>query len=361
VFEEGQAFANAIGDRRGLVYLSVAYGRTVGATGDWAAELELANESWRAALEVDDVAVRADAWSLLTSATLLAGRLPQALEMAEEGSVRFSHHRPSAQWIAGLNPYSAFSLLRAICLSSLGRLSEGFDELDRCRQLAETDGTPEMAAYALFWATKAHYYAHDAERALASASQCAELSRRLGDPPMLAVMAHVGFCYAHLAAERGGAAIEPARAALDLQRRAANKWHVGTATLLLAEALLETGELTAAATTAAEAIALSLRADMEAVAHGIRARALLRRDGVAARDAVTAELDSAAVVIEHSGARTLTPALCEWRAELASVVGDEETRVQLLRQAQHGYEEIGAPGHAKRLSKALTGDAEVGA
>ena len=80
------------------------------------------------------------------------------------------------------------------------------------------------------------------------------------------------------------------------------------------------------------------------------ARALLRRDGPAARDAAEAALASAAALIERTGARTLAPALCEWRAELAAVLGDDVTRVQLLREAQQGYEEIGATGHAKRLA-----------
>ena len=46
-------------------------------------------------------------------------------------------------------------------------------------------------------------------------------------------------------------------------------------------------------------------------------------------------------------------ALCEWRAELAAVLADEVTRAQLLRQAQQGYQEIGAPAHAARLEKDL--------
>jgi hypothetical protein len=45
----------------------------------------------------------------------------------------------------------------------------------------------------------------------------------------------------------------------------------------------------------------------------------------------------------------MTSALCEWRAELAAVLGDDATRAQLLRQTQQGYEEIGAPGHAERI------------
>jgi hypothetical protein len=57
---------------------------------------------------------------------------------------------------------------------------------------------------------------------------------------------------------------------------------------LLAEALLQAGDLSAAQSAAAEAIALcrrSLRGTFEATAHGVLARALLRRDGPTAREA----------------------------------------------------------------------------
>ncbi|MBI1816954.1 MAG: hypothetical protein HYR72_18400 [Deltaproteobacteria bacterium] len=76
---------------------------------------------------------------------------------------------------------------------------------------------------------------------------------------------------------------------------------------------------------AAEAIALcrrSLRGMYEAEAHGVLARALLHRDAAAARDAAEAALANAAALIESTGAKTLAPALCEWRAELAAVLGD---------------------------------------
>jgi hypothetical protein len=135
------------------------------------------------------------------------------------------------------------------------------------------------------------------------------------------------------------------------------KHAAGESAMLLSEALLQAGDLSAAQSAAAEAIALcrrSLRGQHEAEAHGVMARALLRRDGAAARDAAEAALANAAALIERTGARTLAPALCEWRAELAAVLGDDATRAQLLRQAQQGYAEIGAPLQAARLANPAT-------
>ena len=128
----------------------------------------------------------------------------------------------------------------------------------------------------------------------------------------------------------------------------------GPAASFLAEALLETGDLSAAEAAADEAIALcrrSLRRVYEAIAHGVRARALLRRDGSLASDAAEAELDEANALIEFTGVKLLGPALLEWRAELAAVRGDDAARESLLQDAQQGYSEIGAPLQAARLEK----------
>ncbi len=165
-------------------------------------------------------------------------------------------------------------------------------------------------------------------------------------------MMQLSFGYAHLAAGRASEAVERARDALDIWRRV-DKSQEATAATLLAEALLQAGDLPAAESAAADAIAVcrsTLRGKFEAEAHGIMARALLRSDGAAPRDAVEAALSSAAELIARTGARTLAPFLCEWRAELAAVLGDDATRDQLLRQAEQLYEEIGAPLHAARLA-----------
>ena len=109
-------------------------------------------------------------------------------------------------------------------------------------------------------------------------------------------------------------AIEPARASLHLHSLA-NKANAGWSATLLAEVLLAAGDLSAAQSAAEEAIALcrrSLRGHSEAAAHGILARALLRRDGAAAREAAEAALDAASALIARTGAKTLAPALCEW-------------------------------------------------
>jgi tetratricopeptide (TPR) repeat protein len=356
LLREGQALASSIGDRRAHLTLSITSCNALLAAGDVAEALELALENRRAALELDDIGVEVLAASSLLNALSLSGRLPEALELAEEGLARFPRHVPAYEWMQSLSLHAGLSFWRAISLGWMGRLPEAFEEFERCRRLGEEDGTPlEIAGYALVWAAEAHYHAHDAERAHACARQAEQISRSLVEPPVMAAAIQRAFAHAHLAAGRAADAIESARSALDLYERVyqSNMVAAGSA---LAEALLQAGDPAAAAAAAEQAIALcrrSLSAHYEAVAHGVLARALLRRDGAAARDAVEAALARAAEGIERSGAKTLAPALCEWRAELAAVLGDAVAREALLREAELGYAEIGAPLHAERLTREL--------
>ncbi len=143
-------------------------------------------------------------------------------------------------------------------------------------------------------------------------------------------------------------AIAAAREALETSRRV-DRASAGPSAVLLAQGLLQAGDLDAAQAAASEAIALcqySLRAIYEAVAHGVLARTLLRRDGVAAVDAAQAALDMAGALVERTGARMLVPSLAEWRAELALVLGDAVRRQELQDEATRGYAEMGARGRA---------------
>jgi hypothetical protein len=210
----------------------------------------------------------------------------------------------------------------------------------------------ELVGYALLFTAEAHYHGNDAEEAIKSARQCEENCSRLDEPANMVAVTQLAFGYAHLAAGHAVDAIAPARAALHLHGSAENEM-TGWSATLLAAALLATGDLAAAAAAAKEAILLcerSQRAVFEAIAHGILARAMLRRDGVKARVEVAAALDKAETLIERTGAHSLSPAACEWRAELAATLGDKVVSEQLLRQAIQGYEAIGAPRQAKRLA-----------
>ena len=99
-------------------------------------------------------------------------------------------------------------------------------------------------------------------------------------------------------------------------------------------------ETLAAAEEAVTLCCQSLRANYEALAHGVVARALLRRDGAAGCDRAQAALGTAADLVERTGAHLLAPALAEWRAELAGMRGDIAGRQHWLDAAARGFAAI---------------------
>jgi tetratricopeptide (TPR) repeat protein len=259
---------------------------------------------------------------------------------------------PREEWLFGFNHYPLIRIFRTFALTWAGSLRESLEEFDSVLRMAEEDETPELAGYAFFYIAEAYYQAGDADGVLASARQLEAISRARPELDGLVAHSQLAFGYAHLAVGRAADAAESARTALDLFRRV-DKPYAGKAASFLADALLQAGDLSAAQSSAEEAIALcrrSLRAIYEAVAHGVLARVLLRREGAAAREPAEAALENAAVLIESTAARTLAPALCEWRAEMAAVLGDEPARERLLREAEQGYQEIGAPLQAERIA-----------
>jgi tetratricopeptide (TPR) repeat protein len=333
--------------------LSQSYARAHAAAGDVTTYLESSIQNHRAALEIDDVAVQANAWGYLADANGMAGRLVESLRLADDGLARFSRDIPPEQWSIGASPHSWYLVWRANVLGWMGRIPEAIEACGRGRRLAEEDGTPEIVGYFLSFECETHYLAGDADRALACARQADEISQALGEHPVMVGHAQRAFAQAHLAAGRADDAVESARISL-AYFGVSERQHKGTSATLLAEALLAIGDLPAALVAADEAIAFSRRSQRtiyEAMALGFRALARLRAEGGAVRDAAEADLAACAALIERTGARALLPMLCEWRAELAATLGDNTARERLLREARHGYLQIGAPIRAGRLAR----------
>jgi adenylate cyclase len=354
LFEEGHALANAIGGQREALYLSMSYGLVIRGDGDVAAYLDLTLENQHAASASGDIAAQVNAAASLIDALKMSGRLAEALALAELEVPRVPRDLPREEWVTGVSPRVFIGAHRGKALMWTGRLRAALEEFTACILQSEEDGTPEATSYHHCFAAETHYRAGDADRAFVSARQAEAISRAL-ETSGLAALVQLALGYSHLAAGRAADAVIAARNALELLRRT-DKPRAGEAAALAAEALLQAGDLSAAESAAEESIVLcrrSLRAIYEALAHGVLARVLLRRDGAAARDAIEAELVLAAALIERTGARTLAPSLLEWRAELAAVLVDDVERVRLLQQAQNLFDEIGAPLRAQRTAREL--------
>ncbi len=244
---------------------------------------------------------------------------------------------------------------RAFCHGALGRLREARDEHERCRAVAEEDGAPEAVAYVYLFAAETRFWIDEPDEAIAYAKQLGEIARQLGEPLNLVALTQLAFANAHLAAGHPADAVQSAQIAVDLHSRV-EQYFVGGSAAMLAEALLAAGDLMAAETAAATAISLckrSLRGHFEVVAQGVMARTRLRRDGASACADADAALTEAAAVIERTGAKIFDPALCEWRAELATVRGDRVARGYWVGQAVLGYEDLGAPRQVVRLKQQI--------
>ncbi len=355
ILAEGQAFAHALGDRRAHLILSMLYGRVRCSAGYVAEHLELAPRNYDAARTLADPALQATAAHWHVDALAMAARFPAALEAIDAALEWIPRRSPATDWITGLNPYTVCLFWRGVARGMASSLREGIEDLELCRRLALEDGAPEIGAYADLVAAEYHYLAGAPDQALRSARQLEDICRRLGDPTILVAYQQAAQSWADLGAGRVADTITAARSALEFMTRV-EKQAAGNAALALAEAMLLAGDYPAAVEAARQSIDLSsrsLRAQYEAQAHGVLARALLRRDGAAAREGAAAALASAAALIGGSGATTLLALLCEWRAELADVLGDEVARRELLQQAQRRYEEIGAPLQAARIAREL--------
>ena len=342
LLQEAEGLALAIRDRRAQVGVAMAYGWVLANAGEIATCLQLLDAMQDVLREIGDPALDAAAWGNKFVLTGIAARFPEALEMLEQGRGSHGAHGPAGRGIGSFNALASIAGFHGYCLAWTGRMAEAFDAWRECMGLADAIG--ELAVFARCNWSEACYHLRDPAGALERALQAEQISHRLGDPPMLDARVQLAFAHAHLAAGRAVEAVAAARAAQEKGQRV-DRASAGLAAMLLAQGLLMAGELDAALDASADAIALcrySLRANYEALAHGVVARALLRRDGVSGCAAAQAALDAAGALVQRTGARLLAPALAEWRAELAAVAGDAVQRQLLLDEAARGHAQLGA-------------------
>ena len=351
LYDEGQVFVTAIGDRATELKLSMVYGRACCSVGDLASYIDLATQIYEGAQAVDDIALKVNAAVYLVDACVYTARFTDAVRLAEETLAAYDTPIPRSEWIMGFNPYSALHFWHAASLTIIGRVPEGLAEFDLCQALMVQDETREAAVYLASWAATGWLTLGDIAQVKACADAVDAACTAMGDPPT--IVAHRKICqtFLHLGSGQPAKAIETAQAALAIHRQG-ERQHAGMSQMFIAEAMLHTGDFDATIAMAREAIEtckVSLRANLEAQAQGVLARALLRRDGMAGHGDAAVALDQAARLIALSGAQSVAPSLAEWRAEAAAVAGDTAARKAHLVQAADLFEAIGAPLQAGRV------------
>ena len=185
----------------------------------------------------------------------LGARFPEALEMAEEGLAWIpAYVSGSAMGLGYQSPFRDVVFWRGFCLRLDGSVARGDRGLDSSP--ASRDGG--------WHAGDGRLCPVDCRGPLSRrrpgrgrcecARQLEEISRTLGEPAVLVASTHSPSVRRILPPGGVADAIEAARAALDATARATSKCRAAAA--LLAEALLQAGDLSAAVAAAQEAIAL---------------------------------------------------------------------------------------------------------
>ena len=129
-----------------------------------------------------------------------------------------------------------------------------------------------------------------------------------------------------------------------------------------ARAQLGLGQASQAIATAEEAIAVArsrVARHHEAHAHIVYANALLATTGIERLDEIEQAHSQAEQLIAETGAALIAPNLCESRATLARLHGDENTHQHHLREAHRLYTEMCATGHAERVARELVARLEL--
>jgi adenylate cyclase len=350
LFAAGCELAQRAGDVRSLALLWTNYSLVC-----WNLDesLRCHDEAVRLAALTGDVALEVAVGCALQPRAS-AGRLREVLERADAlMALSGSDPRFGAE-ILHFSPYVWLRMLRGTVLHWMGRASEGRRDLEEALDLAtKCDlGLNQQMAHnflAFWWAETGV-----ADAALRHARQAVDLAERIGGH-LFRAMAY----YALGAAHRCGAQWDEAVSALDHARTIAHEHQfVGLFTASsLAQARLARGEIDAARALALEAVDNDRRVGArvnECRAQLVLAQVLLHSDGATARSAVETALARAAALIEETGAVMYLPQLHLGRAELAQTLGDDAQRLQELREAHRLFVEMGATGHAERISRQLS-------
>ena len=131
---------------------------------------------------------------------------------------------------------------------------------------------------------------------------------------------------------------------------------------LLGEAMAGCGELEQALATAEEAVAVACRKETlfwELQARIALAGVLLSGQGHKDQPRIAKALARADELIEKTGGAVMKPFVCQRRAELAGLKGDDTGRQQILHEAHSLFKSMGADGHAEQLEAELRGNEKV--
>ena len=281
------------------------------------------------------------------------GRLRETVRLTEKAIALGPEDLSLGQELLGISAYLLGLAFRGAALVEMGCFDEATSDLDRAGQyLAEQ---PSLFIWSQGFHAVRAYRAGDASGALTHARHALERAEDHG--PLFQVFAQVVLGIALVANREWSGAEEVERRALALAReRGVGFGLTAWALCFLAEVKLGQGDPRAALELADEALADARQSggrlfEMDALL--TRARALLGSEGASCTAEVERTLAEASTLIDETEARCKEPIVHEISSELARLRGDEATRERELREAHRLFVEMGATGHAARVTKEI--------
>jgi class 3 adenylate cyclase/tetratricopeptide (TPR) repeat protein len=339
LFAEGMARAARLEDPAPRIRLLNVFANTL----TFAGEVDEAEQHFRESLRLADASgdpfLRFLARVPRTRALVITGRLREAVATADEAET-LGRDRPELARESGLSPYGLLLVQRGNALAHLGRPAECARVMAQAMEIARERRDVSLLAFASICHVVASDFLGEPEQALQHARRAVEAAED-GGSPWLRALAHSALGHAFVASHRWTDAIEPLTSvAAQFDDEVAPLVESDTA-VLLAQALLGTGDVarSLAAAEAAIAVARRLRRPLSEIRGELaRARGLLAAKDL---DAVPAALDAAAARVEETGARAFAPFVHVERARHAETSGDAARSEHERREARRLLAEMG--------------------
>jgi adenylate cyclase len=355
LFEEGRS--RAASPRR-QVMLLVDYGRwRVQVLGTADALLEGGREAQRIAREAGDREALAMATWSLGIGCWIEQRIPEALNWIDELIELAAGDARLGTETMGYSMLAFAHAIRAALRAWSGRLDAADADAERAASIAAEQTSLELSGFVHFMTVLAKEARGDAARTAALARSLFALRERVVNE-LIDIQAVVALGMSLLLDRDWGQAAETLeRPVLEMQTRRVSLMLEALALDRLAEALLGTGDLAGAEARAREALEVARVRRIRMGSRGplLLARIVARARGATARAEVEQLLEQSLAYIEETGARAWVPLLHETRAELERACGDAAAAERELGEAQRLYAEMGATGHAERLTRELGG------
>jgi len=364
IFEQGAKLAQKFNDMQSLLRLHEDMAARLGWSGDFAGQRRHLDAASTIAEDVANPEIKLDLLQRRYVAQFHQGDLRSALKLIEEGIAGCETSRRNLTGPVFNRILRSFLLAKANVRSMMGNLNQAESYLRQAARLnptAETGKKDSRTTHteALVRATLS-FYIGDTDACWRDARVFAELADRSGSV-WAAILSASTIGRAHLTGQRWSEAREALAYALAQAREHELGLEAEASFLaLLAEAMAGCGEPDQALATAEEAVAIARRKETlfwELQAQIAFVGVLLRGKRKNDEPRIAKALTRAEELIEKTGGEVMKPLICQRRAEIAGLKGDETGRQHLLQQAHDLFRSMEAHGYAAKL-KAILNDFE---